>query len=205
MLILAFDPSKSTGWAIYDTARDLSAIECGLFQMPEGAKHYFTADQIGRKVVKLLTKIKDDYKCYPDFVVLEEQSLAKIGNTSADAMLYPWIATTAIVSTVANFGIAYGTIPVGTWHTMFYGKGFKPPQKTKNVKGTPKLENDWKSAAVSNCERHSITLPTPKSLSHNAAEACALAICWRGAKAHSTRMQNALMSLLQRRNERAAA
>ncbi|MBB4274186.1 hypothetical protein [Rhizobium mongolense] len=41
----------------------------------------------------------------PDFVVLEEQSLAKIGNTSADALIYPWVATTAIVSTIASFGI----------------------------------------------------------------------------------------------------
>lgn len=196
MKIIAFDPSKNTGFAIFDPARDHSAIKCGVLQMPDGAKHYFTADQIGLKVTTL---IRDEIKAggKPDFAVLEEQSLAKIGNTSADAMIYPWVATSAIVATLANFGIPYGTIPASTWRVMFFGKSFKPALDSKGKK-------DWKKAAVAECERLGITLPTQKTISHNAAESCALAVCWRGAKLHARRYEPAFMSLLQQRNNKVA-
>jgi hypothetical protein len=188
MLILAFDPSKSTGWCCYDTTKDYSAIPCGVLQMPNGADHYYTGDQIGLKVRAL---IKEHGK--PDFAVLEEQSLAKIGATSADAMIYPWLATAAIVATLANFGVVYGTIPPATWRKMFFGERFKPPVDKKN-------KNDWKAAAVAMCERHGITLPSQKAIAHNAAESCALAICWRGAKLHAGRYHEPFMRLLQQRN-----
>ena len=156
--------------------------------MPDKADHYYTADQIG---LKTRTMIKDYGK--PDFAVLEEQSLAKIGKSSADAMIYPWVATSAIVSVLANYGIPYGTIPPGTWRKMFFGTGFKPPLDKDG-------KNDWKSAAVGACERHGIILPSQKTIAHNAAEACALAICWRGAKLHAKRYEPAFLGLLQQRN-----
>ena len=196
--IFGFDPSKSTGWAIFEPEqqkidRNYSSARRGVFQMPDKADHYYTGDQIGLKVAAL---IREHGK--PDWVVLEEQSLAKIGNTSADAMLYPWIATTAIVSTIANFGIPYGTLPPGTWRKSFYGQTFKPPLDSKTKK-------DWKAAAVAQCELIGIKLPTQKTLAHNAAEACALAICWgvRDMKVHAGRYQQPLMDLRMARNERA--
>jgi hypothetical protein len=197
MLSLGFDPSKNTGHGLWDTLKDHSSIESGVFEMPKGADQYYTGDQIGRKVTALLRGIKERHGRYPDFATLEEQSLAKIGNTSADAMIYPWVATAAIVSTLANFGIPYGTVPAATWRVMYYGKGFKPPLDNKGKK-------DWKSAAVRECERMGIILPPQKTISHNAAEACALAICWRGAKLHARRYEPAFMSLLQQRNARSA-
>lgn len=190
MLIFAFDPSKSTGWSVFETSKDYSAIPCGVLSMPKGADHYYTGDQIGLKVRAL---IKEHGK--PVFAVLEEQSLAKIGATSADAMIYPWVATSAIVATLANFGVPYGTIPPATWRRMFFGERFKPPADAKG-------KNDWKSAAVSMCERHGITLPPQKTIAHNAAEACALSICWRGAKLHAKRYEPAFLGLLQQRNIR---
>lgn len=190
MKTFAFDPSKSTGWSVFETTKDYSAMPCGVLQMPKNSDHYYTGDQIGLKVRAL---IKEHGK--PDFAVLEEQSLAKIGTTSADAMIYPWVATAAIVATLANYGVPYGTIPPGTWRKMFFGERFKPPVDAKG-------KNDWKAAAVAMCERHGITLPTQKAIAHNAAEACALAICWRGAKLHARRYEPAFMDLLQRRNTR---
>jgi hypothetical protein len=203
-IILGFDPSKSTGWCVYDPDqqkidRNFSHIECGVFQMPDKSDHYYTADQIGLKVRNLIADlIAKDRR--PDFAVLEEQSLAKIGNTSADALIYPWLATSAIVSTLANYGVPYGTLPPGTWRKSFYGQNFKPPLDNKGKK-------DWKSAAVSECERLGIKLPTQKTLAHNAAEACALAICWgvRDMKVHAGRYQEPLMALRMGRNERSAA
>lgn len=201
MRVIAFDPSKSTGYAYWDTAKDHSSIRCGVFQMPDKADHYYTADQIGRKVVSFIKElIADKNAGKPDFAVLEEQSLAKIGNTSADAMIYPWLATSAIVSTLANFGIAYGTLPAASWRVAFYGKGFKPPLDAKGKK-------DWKKASVTECERLGIVLPPQKTISHNAAEACALAICCHvnAMKLHARRYEPALMALRQNRNTRPTA
>jgi Holliday junction resolvasome RuvABC endonuclease subunit len=194
-IIYGFDPSKSTGFAIYDTKRHYSAIKCGVLEMPKGADHYFTGDQIGLKVKNL---IKDNGR--PDFVVLEQQILAKVGNTSADAMIYPWIATSAIVATIANFGIPYGTLMPSTWRKSFYGQSFHPPLD-------PKGKKDWKAAAVAHCEQLGITLPAQKALGHNAAEACALAICWgvKDMKLHAGRYHAPWVSLIQSRNERAPA
>ena len=198
MKVIAFDPSKSTGWAFWDTAKDHSSIECGVFEMPKGADHYYTSDQIGLKVKEMIRSLIAR-GAKPDFAVLEEQSLAKIGNTSADAMIYPWVATSAIVSTLANFGIPYGTLPAVTWRVSFFGRGFKPPLDTKGKK-------DWKKAAVAACEQMSIALPPQKAINHNAAEACALAICChiKDMKLHARRYEPALLALRMQRNERPA-
>jgi len=194
-IILGFDPSKNTGWSVFDTKRDFSAIRCGVFEMPDKCDHYFTSDQIGLKSRNLIRSLMENGE-KPDFAVLEEQSLAKIGNTSADALIYPWLATSAVVSTLANFGIGYGTIPAASWRVMFYGRGFKPPLDNKGKK-------DWKEASRRECERLGIALPSQKTINHNAAESCALAICWRGAKLHARRYEAGFMGLLQQRNERA--
>lgn len=184
-LILGFDPSKTTGYAIYDSAKHLSAIECGCFEMPKTAKHYYTGDQIARQTVEMIRAIGPKKI---SFAVLEEQSLANIGGSSADGMIYAWISTTAIVSVLANFGIPYGTIAPGAWRKMFYGQGFKPPVD-KNGK------NDWKAASVAACEREGITIPTKKTMAHNACEAVAVAICWKGAKLHARRYEERFMAL----------
>ena len=184
-LILGFDPSKATGWAVFDTAKHLSAIECGVFEMPAKADHYFTGDQIARKTLELIKQIGSKRI---SFAVLEEQALAQVGRSGADSIIYPWVSTTGIVGVLANFGIPYGTIAPGAWRKMFYGQGFKPPLD-KNKK------NDWKAAAIIACERENITLPTRKTLAHNAAEACAVAICWKGAKFHARRYEERFMAL----------
>ncbi|MDQ0320021.1 Holliday junction resolvasome RuvABC endonuclease subunit [Pararhizobium capsulatum DSM 1112] len=198
MKVIAFDPSKSTGWAFWDTAKDHSSIRCGVFQMPDKADHYYTSDQIGLKVTNFIKELVADKNAgRPDFAVLEEQSLAKIGNTSADAMIYPWVATSAIVATLANFGIPYGTLPAASWRKAFYGEGFKPPLDNKGKK-------DWKKASVTECERVGIVLPPQKTISHNAAEACALAICCHvnAMKLHARRYEPALLALRMARNSR---
>lgn len=201
MKVVAFDPSKSTGWAFWDTARDHSSIRCGVFEMPEKADHYYTADQIGIKVKLFLKElIADKSAGRPDFAVLEEQSLAKIGNTSADALIYPWLATSAIVATLANFGIPYATIPSATWRVAFFGKGFQPPIKIHKLKKpdpktgkTEKIERLWKVACVTECERRGITIPGNKEIGHNAAEAAALAMCAQSdkTKIHAGRYEEA--------------
>jgi hypothetical protein len=196
--ILAFDPAKTTGFAFFDTSRDHSAIQCGVLEMPDKADPYYTGDQLGLKVTRL---IKDFGK--PDFAILEEQSLAQIGNSNAAAIIYAWGSSLAIVATLSNHGVPYGTITPGSWRKMFFGASFKPPQKP--AKPGKKPENDWKAAAVSECERLGIVIPSRKTIAHNACEAAALAICWRGAKLHAKRYEGAFMNLLQQRNTRPSA
>jgi Holliday junction resolvasome RuvABC endonuclease subunit len=68
MLILGLDPSQSTGWAIYDTKAELSAIRCGVLKAKAG-KGLFeqNAGRLGFALVRL---IKETGK--PDFAVIEK-------------------------------------------------------------------------------------------------------------------------------------
>jgi Holliday junction resolvasome RuvABC endonuclease subunit len=201
-LIIGFDPSKSTGWSLLDTGKDFSAIECGVLEMPDKSDHYYTADQIGLKVSAMLRQCKEQRGKLPDFAVLEQQieaqaSMAGRGQSFAGS-IYPWIATSAIVATLANFKIAYGTLMPSSWRKSFFGQGFKPPLDKKGKK-------DWKQAAITECERLGINLPSRKALADDAAEAAALAICWasRDINLHARRYEEPLMKLLQQRNSKA--
>lgn len=207
--VLGFDPSKYTGWSLYSpdlhrSDNNCAHVKCGVLEMPEKADMYYTADQIGCRVTGLLRQIKIEFGQYPNFAVLEEQIEAQVSirgrGQSFAGSISPWVATSAIVATLANFGIPYGTLPASTWRKAFYGQGFKPALDNKG-------KNDWKSAAIAECARLGIILPKQKALAHNAAEACALAICWgvKDLKLHAARYREPRMALLQQRNERPAA
>lgn len=202
-LILGFDPSKCTGYALLNTERDFSAIRCGVLEMPTKADEYFTADQIGLKVRSLITEIKEKHGRKPDFAVLEQQIMAQVKNDKGQnfsGSIYPWIATSAIVSTLANFAIPYGTLMPASWRKSFFGQGFKPQ---KDAKG----KADWKTAAIRECERLGIELPRTKAHADDAAEACAVAICWasRDMNLHARRYEEPWMRLIQSRGEKARA
>ena len=204
MKVLAFDTSKTAGWAFYDTSKHISSIQCGVLEFPDKASIEYCADQMGLKVTKLIREFK------PDFVVMETALKMSPGGTLAtvvSCMLHG-----AVLSTVANFGIPWGTISSQTWRSMFYGKGFKPPQKIHRLKKPdPKtgkmerVENLWKEAIVSQCEREGIILPSKKTIAHNAGEAAAIAVCWRAAEIHAGRYRPAFQGFLQQRGERAGA
>lgn len=203
-LIIGFDPSKNTGFSLYSTERHFSAIECGVLEMPPKADTYYTADQIGLKVAAFLRQIKEQHGRMPDFAVLEQQieaqaAVAGRGQSFAGS-IYPWIASSAIVATLANFKIPYGTLMPATWRKLFFGAGFKPPVDRKGKK-------DWKTAAIAQCEQMGIILPKQKALADDAAEACALAICWaaKDMNLHAGRYHAPWLALQQGRNERGAA
>lgn len=202
-LIIGFDPSKCTGYALWDTSCDFSSIQTGCFEMPRGADEYFTADQLGLKVMNFLREVKAKHKRYPDFAVLEQQIQAQVrgdGGQNFAGSIYPWIASSAIVSTIANFGIPYGTLMPSSWRKAFFGQGFKPPLDNKGKK-------NWKKAAIVECERLGIRLPPTQALADDAAEACALAVCWavKDMKFHAGRYHAPWMQLVQRRSDRVAA
>ena len=204
MKVLAFDTSKSAGWAFFDTSRHVSSIRCDVLEFPAKASIEYCADQMGLKVTKLIKEFR------PDFVVMETALKMSPGGTMAtvvSCMLHG-----AVLSTVANFGIPWGTISSATWRKMFYGQGFKPPFKVHQLKKpdpktgkTERLEYLWKEAIVTQCEREGIVLPAKKTVAHNAGEAAAIAVCWRGAEIHAGRYRPAFQGFLQQRNERQGA
>ncbi|NTA79943.1 crossover junction endodeoxyribonuclease RuvC [Agrobacterium tumefaciens] len=205
--VWGFDPSKCTGWAIFSPEKrrrddNCSHVICGVLEMPPKSDHYFTGDQISQQVQNLFMEHGK-----PDFVVLEEQAMARIGNSSADGMLYPWIASIAIVSVVANWGVPYATLPAGTWRKAIFGQGYKPPQKTVKEGGKFKLKNDWKTPAIERCEKLGVQLPRLKAHADDAAEAALVSMCWEHneIKFHAGRYQQPWIDLRQRRNDRGVA
>lgn len=207
--IMGFDPSKCSGWAIFSPEKrrrdnNCAHVKCGVLELPPKSDHYFTGDQISQQVQNLFVQHGK-----PDFVVLEQQAMASIGNTNADGMLYPWIASIAIVSVVANWGVAYGTLPSGTWRKAIFGAGFKPPQKpvmqkgvqAKDKRGNPKFKSDWKTPAIEECERLGIQLPRLKAHADDAAEAALIAMCWehKEIKIHAGRYRQPWIDLVTRR------
>jgi Holliday junction resolvasome RuvABC endonuclease subunit len=209
--ILGFDPSKYTGWALYCPEQrrkddNCSHIKCGVLEVPDKADPYFTGDQIARKVHALLLEHVKEYGKAPDFAVLEEAAQANIGKTSAAAMIFAWVSATAIVGVLANWGIPYATLHPNTWRPTFFGT-LKPPQKAVKKAGKVQMKNDWKSLAISECERLGVKLPKTKALADDAAEAVAIAMCWEDneMKFHAKRYHQPWMNLRMQRNERGAA
>lgn len=204
MKVLAFDTSKTAGWAVFDTDRHISSITTGVLEFPDKATIEYCSDQMGLKVAALIKEHR------PEFVIMETALKMSPGGTLAtvvSCMLHG-----AVLSTVANFGIPWGTISSATWRKMFYGEGFKPPFKVHPLKTpdkktgkTERIEYLWKEAIVTACEREGIVLPSRKTVAHNAGEAAAIAYCWRGAKIHAGRYLPAFQDFLQRRNERSSS
>lgn len=201
-LIIGFDPSKCTGWSVFDTTRNIAAIRCGVFEMPTKADEYYTADQLGLKVRNFIREIKEKHGRMPDFAVLEQQMQAQAKGSSFAGSMFPWIATAAIVSTLANFGIPYGSLMPSTWRRMFFGQGFKP-----TITGKETSSQAWKRACIARCEAEGIELPRTKAHADDAAEACAVAICWasKDMNLHAGRYFEPWMALVQARNEKRAA
>lgn len=211
--IWGFDPSKCSGWAIFSPEQrrrdnNCSHVSCGVLEMPPKSDHYFTGDQISQQVQALFVEYGK-----PDFVVLEEQAMAQIGGANADGMLFPWIASIAIVSVVANWGVPYATLPAATWRKAVFGAKPDIPKKqvmskgvpVLNKRGQPKFSYDWKTPAINECERLGINLPRLKAHADDAAEAALIAMCWEHneIKFHAGRYQQPWIDLRQRRNDRA--
>lgn len=193
MKVMALDTSKNAGFAIFDTAKHVSAIICGVMEFPDKASIEYCSDQMGLKIAALIKEHR------PDFVVME--TALKMSPTGTLATVVSCMLHGAVLATVGNFGLPWGTISAATWRKAFFGQGFKPPLKKQGAK----MANDWKGAAIAQCELEGIALPAKKATRDNAAEAAAIAICWRLAEIHAGRYRPAFQSFLQQRNERTAA
>jgi hypothetical protein len=172
--------------------------------MPKNADPYYTGEQLGLKLQAVLESLPK----VPDFAVIEQPFHAS-GGRNIDGVIYGWGAVFSISTLCANWGIHIGTLAPSTWRGMFFGQALIPQKKgKKKIKGkvVEALVDDWKRAAIQECERLGITLPATKALADDAAEACALAICWKHKemKFHASRHYQPWMDLVQG-NDRVAA
>lgn len=207
MKVLGLDVSKHAGWAVWETHRSISSIKCDVLEFPAKASIEYCADQMGLKITALIK----DHK--PDFIVLETALKMSPGG-SAVSIVSSCMLHGAVYATLGNWGKPWGTISVGTWRRMFFGKDPSLPQtpimdkngvQARDSKGRLKFKTEWKQAVIEQCEREGIELPSKKTIKDNAAEAAALAVCWRGAEIHAGRYRPAFQAFLQQRNERVAA
>lgn len=209
ILTLGLDPSKSTGWAIHEPSKLTprfwgNAFKCGTFEMPEKCDVYYTADMVGQKLTTVLKECKEEHGRLPDFAVIEGQAQAQVGGSNFAGSIYPWIAASSLVSTLGRFRIPYATLMPITWRIAFFGQGFKPPFKEHKLdKPDPKtgktvrIEWLWKDAAINRLRELGVDLPKSKALADDAAEACALAYCWKtdAMKFHAKRYHQPWMDL----------
>lgn len=66
MRVMGLDPAKSLGWALFDTDRGPSAIECGSMSLgPSGAPGFEVVREVRRQLPKLIRQLR------PDFVAIE--------------------------------------------------------------------------------------------------------------------------------------
>lgn len=209
MIVWGIDPSSVCGLAIWDTDRDISSVHCEVIENGDESNYYWYAAQMGRKLRSRVTRYGK-----PDIVVIEQGSESTQG-TGVNGIIWCWNCIGAVTSLVGVYNVVVATIHPSSWRKPFYGRGFNPPQKPvmetvfeggqkvkRQVieKGRPKFKNDWKSAAVNKCEELGVTLPTKKTISHNAAEAVAIAHSWAHAEIINKEFEPAFMSLLQQRN-----
>lgn len=77
--------------------------------------------------------------------------------------------------------IPFGTIIPSRWRKHFYVDGFKAPRKMVRDQKTGQLKDegaDWKEAAINECIRMGVVLPSKKSDQRDAAEAVGVCLEW---------------------------
>lgn len=150
-LILGIDIATTTGCALYDPAKNISAIDAWSFKV-KGESHEQKAYDMGLRIIEILKEKR------PTFVALEApkknlithrktvQTL--VGDHDEAAMnpasvILPNQLTGAVLAVLAGFGLPFCTIPDSTWRKQFLGFGRKPGWQSA----------DWKRASRDRCDQ----------------------------------------------------
>ena len=153
MLILGLDGAQNTGWALYDTAANLSAIRAGVIKTA-GDDYEHKAASLGLGLVRL---IKADR---PDFIVIEmpirsqpaarqkrtvkfmgEDRVEEVAGGGLNAVISSNQMVGALSAIVGAYQIPFETIAPVTWRKQFLGFGIRPGWQRK----------DWKKAVRERC------------------------------------------------------
>ncbi|MDR7035250.1 hypothetical protein [Mesorhizobium sp. BE184] len=159
MLILGLDPSQSTGWSLYDTAANLSAIRAGVLKAV-GDDYEHKSASLGFALMKL---IKTDR---PDFIVIEmpirsqparqvrkvkfmgEEKLEEASGSGLNAVISSNQMVGACAAIIGAFNIPFECIAPVTWRKQFLGFGTRPGWQRK----------DWKRAVRDRCAQLKIVV-----------------------------------------------
>lgn len=160
MLILGLDGAQNTGWALYDTAANLSAIRAGVIKST-GDDYEHKAASLGLGLVRL---IKADR---PDFIVIEmpirsqpaarqkrtvkfmgEERVEEVAGGGLNAVISSNQMVGALSAIIGAFQIPFETIAPVTWRKQFLGFGTRPGWQRK----------DWKKAVRERCAQLRITV-----------------------------------------------
>lgn len=190
MIIMGLDLATNSGWAVRDSDKHRSSIECGVISVGD----YDWETKYGSFSVQLLQIVR---KYNPDFVAIElpehgVRQFKKKGkpdltgqaeetNTINPGALQLTGIVGAAVAVVTLLNIPCGFIASKSWRPIYYGKGYKPPMKMVRSQKTGQLREDgadWKGVAIQACEREGIKLPPNKKDQEDAAEAVAICTCW---------------------------
>ncbi|MCZ4500982.1 MAG: hypothetical protein JWQ74_3537 [Marmoricola sp.] len=190
MIVMGLDLATNSGWAVRDSAKHRSSIECGVISVGE----YDWETKYGSFSVQLLALVRQHK---PDFVAIErpEHGVRQFkkagkpdltGQAQETATINPGaLQLTGIVGAAVTvctlMNIPCGFIAANSWRPIYYGKGFRPPVKLVRDRKTGKQREDgldWKQAAIDACDREGIKLPTNKDDQRDAAEAVAVCTCW---------------------------
>jgi Holliday junction resolvasome RuvABC endonuclease subunit len=173
---MGLDLATTSGWAVRDSARHRSSIQCGTFSVKE-----YQWEEKYPIAANLFYRLLKEHS--PDFVAIERpehgvRQFAKKGKpdltgeernvmTINPAALQLTGIAGAITGICMLMRIPFGTVAAVSWRPVYFGKGVKPGEK-----------KDWKDLAIEACEREHIALPRTKAEQRDAAEAVGICTCW---------------------------
>jgi Holliday junction resolvasome RuvABC endonuclease subunit len=190
MIVMGLDLANNSGWAVRDSGRHRSSIECGVISVSD----YDWEEKYAIFSINFLPLIRTHK---PDFVAIERpehgvRQFSKPGKpdltgqqqnalTINPAALQLTGIAGAAIAICSLMNIPYGTIAANSWRPMYFGKGFKPPLEQIRDRSTGKMKDGkpaWKQAAIEVAEREGIRLPSTVKDQKDAAEAVAVCTCW---------------------------
>lgn len=184
-LILGLDPSQSTGYALYDTDANLSAIRPGVIRAI-GDDYEHKAAALGFGLMKL---IKADR---PDFIVIEmpirsqpakqvrrvkfmgEAQTEEASGSGLNAVISSNQMVGAVAGIIGAYNIPFETIAPVSWRKQFLGFGRRPGWQRK----------DWKRAVRERCGQLKIIVTND-----DMADAVGIAFAGAGCQAFKMLMQ----------------
>ena len=176
MIVMGLDLATRSGWAVRDSTKHRSSIQCGTFAVNDYAweEKYAIAANLFYRLLK---------EHQPDFVAIERpehgvRQFKKKGkadltgkeetiSTINPAALQLTGIAGAVIAICQIRNIPFGTIAAVSWRPVYFGKGVKPPEG-----------KDWKDLAIEYASREGITLPSTKAEAKDAAEAIGVCTCW---------------------------
>ncbi len=151
-LILGLDPSQSTGWALFDTATDLSAIRAGTLKAI-GDDYEHKSAALGFALMKLIKADRPDFiaiempiRTQPGKVVrkvkfMGEQVEQEASGSGLNAVISSNQMVGACSAIIGAYNIPFETIAPVTWRAQFLGFGRRTGWQRK----------DWKKAVRERC------------------------------------------------------